>query len=279
MTVNTQLEYHERDRLVEKAIAFLRTLNGEMYRGVQKALYVQAADVLTEGDLPVGEFDRIYFGVEFCERRIPSVHQLEKAISICREDGKPLTLVTPIVTDWGLKRLNPLFGRLMEYDEHAEVVVNEYGTLMFLREKFPSFKVVMGRVLIRQKKDPRVPLIHDEKIRGYFSGSVLDSAYFCKFLHGQNTRRVELDNLPHAQPPQADFSVSLYYPFVFITTSRNCVAETCDECARVHYMLYHPTMGDGLIFYGRSQFFVNLNLNWLENSRIDRIVYQFYVPL
>ena len=278
MTVDSRFYLDDRHHLVEKATAFLLALNEGEHHGIQKAVYVQSPDVLVDKSFPLTFFDRIYYGVELCEKRIPSPRLLKEMLHICDSSGKPLTLMTPLVTDRGIEQLEPLLQMLAEHDEKAEVVVNEYGALMFIREKFPSLQVVMGRVLMRQKKDPRVAAIRDEKIRGYFSGSILDNPYFCKFIREQGVERVEVDNLPHADPPQTDFSMSIYYPFVLITTSRNCVAETCEECTLVHYNLYHPIMGDELIFYGRSQFVVNLRFDWLKFRQFDRVIYQHYIP-
>ena len=41
------------------------------------------------------EFCRLYFGMEFCERLMPSPSQLKKALTFAEENDLDFTLVTP----------------------------------------------------------------------------------------------------------------------------------------------------------------------------------------
>ena len=177
------------------------------------------------------EFTRIAYGNEFCEHLLPSPEALRAAA----ECGRPLTFLTPYVSDWGIARLRELLPVLGA----AEVVFNDWGVLRLLRNEFPHLVPVQGRLLNKSLRDPRVttvyaetaPVAPESSLR-VLQQSNLDNTSYLALLARNGVRAVELDNLPQGNDlsfASTGVEVSVYLPFGFISTSRVCMA------AGLHY--------------------------------------------
>lgn len=176
-------------------------------------------------------FTRFAYGTEFCENLLPSPGSLREILRASR----PLTFLTPYVSDRGIAALRSLFALL----DDAEVVFNDWGVLRVLRTEFPHLTPIQGRLLNKSLRDPRVTSIYAETAPAAPESSLrvlqrsnLDDAAYLGLLARYNVRSVEMDNLP--QGTDTSFagngvSVSMYLPFGFISTARVCMA------AALHY--------------------------------------------
>jgi len=174
-------------------------------------------------------FTRFAYGTEFCENLLPAPDSLRAIVRASR----PLTFLTPYVSDRGIATLRNLFALL----EDAEVVFNDWGVLRVLRTEFPHLTPVQGRLLNKSLRDPRVTSIYAETAAAAPESSLrvlqrsnLDDASYLGLLARYNVRAVEMDNLP--QGTDLSFTgvhVSMYVPFGFISTARVCMA------AALHY--------------------------------------------
>lgn len=245
----------------------------------ETAIYVSGPETLAK--LPLDRFSRVYLGAEFCEKNMPSPEDCDAAASAARSAGLPLTLVTPYMTEAGLVPFKQLIRHAAEAYPDMEVVVNDWGALNFIRRETPGLRPVAGRVLIRQKKDPRIVHVQDGGMNEYFSQSLLDSRRFTDFLAREGVGRAELDNPPHGvdfPDPAGAPALSLYFPYVFLTTSRQCVPGRCENCRNTKYILRNSLIERELVYIGRSQFYINTDLSLLRSGRISRIVYQYTLP-
>ena len=130
----------------------------------------------------------------------------------------------------------------------------------------------------------------------YFQGSNLTVPILGEFLSKNKVRRVELDNVLQG----FDFSLnnlnaSLYVPFVYVATTRLCLANSCDtpeteemigifpckqECQKYTFYLQNEIMPVMLIRKGNTIFFENEALpDDLEEKGINRIVTQPEIPM
>ncbi len=241
---------------------------------------------------------RMYFGVEFCERLIPSVKQLTNALSFAHENKLDFTLMTPFVTDQGIARLEPLFDYLdNQKTQKAEVVINDWGVLNLLNKRKWNGHLVLGRLLTKQKRGPRIMNIHDklpDRALEHFKQSNIDVPILTKFLKEKGVQRVELDNLLQGiSRPGAILKGSLYFPYAYVTVTRYCLlsfsenASTnlrsislCDkECLEKNYKLRHKSMPVDLLLRGNAQFFENNKLpDNLNALNIDRLVFEPKIP-
>ena len=240
------------------------------------------------------DYNRLYFGNEFCENLIPTKDELLKVLSFVSEKKLDFTFVTPYVTNKGLKKLQPLIKLI---PKEAEVVINDWGLLKLVKSK--KLKPVLGRLLVKMKKGPRILNILEtapEETLKPLRKSNVEVPIFQKFLKENNIKRVEIDNLLQGIDLNL-FTIqgSLYTPFVYLTTTRRCLINSSDliskkdiigiypchrECQNYTAELKHELMPKTIILKGNTQFMKNEKIpNNLKKNGINRIVYQPEIPM
>lgn len=187
---------------------------------------------------------RVYFGNEFCEKRLPGLKELKEVFDFCEDVGVSLTLLTPGVTDPGIARLRRLLDWLAGRGRPCEVVVNDFGVLNVMSEYYPGLTPVWGRLMSNMKTMPRFarqwPGVEGVNNPGYFPASTLDLSphqiyalqsssfsvgIYRVFLKSKGIGRVELNPLPQGMRlpgKRSSMGVSLHYPWVYVTSSRMC---------------------------------------------------------
>ena len=260
----------------------------------EKALFISRKDnlkYLTE------DYQRVYFGDEFCERLLPGKDDLEEVMEHVTSRGLLFTFVTPYVTEAGLEKVERLTCLL---PDETEVVFNDWGVFRVLKSRFPNLVPVLGRLLTKIKRGPRIAGFLDrlpEKTVEHFRKTNLDVPIYNRFLQGNNIRRAELDNplqgLDLSGVP-GSLSLSLYVPFAYVTTTRFCLVANCDvpekkgfigvfpchkECRKYTFYLDNAVMTTHLIRRGNTIFYKNTNVpEELKDSHIDRIVIEPEIP-
>lgn len=159
---------------------------------------------------------RLHLGSEFCETLLPSPRQVNGAVAAARARGIGFALVTPMLSEAGMARLDVLLPLL---PEGAEVVANDWGTLRLLRGR--AVEPVAGRLLCKMIKDPRLPSA--EWARLYPHG--IHSTPFRRLLERLGVRRIEMDVPPFAAP--GDFrspgmKVAVHAPYGYSVKGRAC---------------------------------------------------------
>lgn len=262
---------------------------------MERAIFISNIDNLKYVD---SKYSRLYFGNEFCQRLIPSLEDLKKAAEFILKKRMDFTLVTPYVTDEGLEVLRPIAEFVARNLPEAEFVINDWGVLRILRKEFDFLKFVLGRLLTKQKRGPRILSLKDkifpDTIR-HFKGSNIDVPELSEFLMNNGIVRVELDNLLQGiDRENPSLRASLYIPYNYVTTTRYCLTAGCvtgenhlrsisncnKECQKYTFRLRHKKMPVDLLLKGNTQFFKNNSLpSNLEKLNIDRIVYQPEIPI
>ena len=272
----------------------LLPLNGDLE--MEQAIFISNVGNLAYYN---ASFSRLYFGNEFCEHLIPSISDLEQALDFALANSLDFSFVTPYVTDKGLKRLDILLTKMAQKKPHSEVVFNDYGVLRLLNNRYNELEPVMGRLLNRMKRGPRLMVVIDKMPQStaeYFRSSNLTVSVLCKFLNENRVRRVELDNVLQGIDLALDgLQASLYAPFAYVTTTRFCLVNSCDtperkdmigifpckkECQRYTFYLRNPVMPVTLIRKGNTIFFENEELpDGMEEKGINRIVIEPVIPM
>ena len=204
------------------------------------------------------EFGRLYYGQEFCEYLIPSCDDLEKALSCAREMGLDFTYVTGYVTDAALAVIRRNLAWLVEHAADSEVVVNDWGVLALLAEDFPELTPVLGRLQIKQQRMARYtttpPPVNlrgidtpeaEIRTRQYAALQQLNLSIpeYRQRLQSLRVERFDLDIVPQGVdiPPDAwGFGVSCYYPWGYVTGSRNCYTAGVLDPARNYVVTGSP---------------------------------------
>ncbi|MEM2385323.1 MAG: hypothetical protein QXL74_08615 [Candidatus Bathyarchaeia archaeon] len=266
---------------------------------MEQAVYITRIEDLTR--ININSYSRLYFGHEFCERLLPSLEKLEEALKFALKNNFHFTFLTPYVTNEGIKKVNILLDFLAREAPQSEVVFNDYGVFRLLRNNYSVLKPVMGRLLNRMKRDPRIINIYQllpESARRYFKGFSLDVPAFRDFLLKNDVTRVELDNVFQGIDLNISFlgfSASLYIPYAYITTTRACLAINCDvhgmedivgifpckkECQKYTFYLRSRAMPVMLIRKGNTIFMKNEKVaDDIEEKGVDRIVHEIDIPI
>ena len=173
---------------------------------------------------------RLYIGDEFCIHRLPGPAEFDTLCQLAKRQNRALTFLTPPLTDEGMDRCCPLFEILKNMDFRTEVVVNDWGVLLFLREKYPSFQLSVGRLLNKGFKDPRfthpddAPKLSAETAE-LFNTCTFDSVEFLAKMRQLNVNRLERDLFPFGESEikrGGGLPASVYFPFGYLTTGRVC---------------------------------------------------------
>jgi len=240
---------------------------------------------------------RVYFGDEFCERLLPGKRDLTRVMEQVSEAGRSFTLVTPYVTEEGLARVAGLLELLAP---GMEVVFNDWGVFRLLKSGYPELVPVMGRLLTKIKRGPRIMKFLDTLPRAaieHYRSTNLDVPRYQRFLDENGIQRAELDN-----PLQGlDLSgvsrklhLSLYIPFAYVTTTRFCLVANADqpdkkgligifpcqqECRRYTFYLDNAAMNTLLIRRGNTIFLRNTAIpDSIRESHLDRVVVSPEIP-
>ena len=184
----------------------------------------------------------IYFGSEFCEKKLFSLKDLKFIVS--KKNKQQVTLVFPYLTQQYLDKVKDMLSFINKNNDiFCEIVFNDWGLFYFLRKKYPNIKLVLGRLLTKQKSDPFfydvfsnkqkisyskdnifIPKKVSKETKEYFSQTLINSKIFQRFMLENNIVRVEIDNVNWEMninlPKQ--IKASIYYPYVKITTTRFC---------------------------------------------------------
>ncbi|MCX5886409.1 MAG: hypothetical protein NT096_10955 [Proteobacteria bacterium] len=265
---------------------------------MEQALFISKVDNLKYFE-DTDEFTRLYFGMEFCERLIPDEDNLKKVISFVNEKKIGLTLVTPYVTEDGLERVERLLKTLVELKPDSEVVFNDWGVFQVMEERYQSLIPVLGRMLNKMKRGPRLMNVIDkipqESVR-YYRTPGISVPGVREFLLKKRIGRVEFDNLLQGVDLERcgdEIKKTLYLPFAYITTTRLCLTALCDrpdkvkevgitpcghECQRYTFYLKNPIMITNLIRKGNTIFFSNEDIP--DNLKMfDRVVIEPEIPI
>lgn len=247
--------------------------------------------------------ERVYFGNEFCQKLIPSSQEVAQVMDFTREHGLAFSLVTPYVTNEGLQQWKSIIAQVASRNPQSEVVFNDWGVFRTIRDSDWGLQPVLGRLLTKIKRGPRLMTVIDKLPPGalqHLQATNLDVEAYRSFLVNQGITRVELDYpLQDIRTHEVSSSMhlSLYIPFVYVTTTRFCLSASCDvpekkgmvgifpckqECQKYTFTLDNPVMTTSLIRKGNTIFFRNPKIppsEELREKKIDRLVIQPEIPI
>ena len=256
-------------------------------------------------DKKLKNIDRVYIGNDFCQEKI-NVNEIKKLFQYY-DNKVNITLLLPFFTDTFFYKLEKilLFIEGKTDIKNFEIVFNDWGTFYYLRKKYPAFKLVMGRLLTKQKKDPRVNVILNnlqEKFRilkskenkqkifftkkvpnslsDIFSRNSVETKEFFDFLIKNNVNRIEIDNIKQCIKTEKNkkIKVSLYYPYSLLTLTRYCGA-LYNKTKRVCNKICNNkpvNLKDGFYIKANALFYKNEIVpkeQDLDLNNIDRIIF------
>ena len=245
-------------------------------------------------------YTRLYFGIEFCQNLLPSLNTVKEIEQVVKARGLDFSFVTPYVTDKGLKNVRHILDEISNTLPQSEIVVNDWGVLRVVKNSYPNLKPVLGRLLIKIKRGPRLVNFMDSLpplAREYFLNTNLSVSHYREFLKSCGIERIDLDvplqGLAFDKLPD-DFSYSVYLPFTYVTTTRFCLVANCDdpakkgligvfpcgkECQKYSFYLTHKVMPVLLIRRGNTIFYKIEKIPKFKGTPINRLVIQPEIPV
>jgi hypothetical protein len=222
----------------------------------------------------VDDYDRIYFGEEFCERLI-SFESYKKAIDKHKNSRIDISIVTPVCTDIGISILEKTFAYIEKILPHCEIIVNDYGVLNLVRRY--NLQPIIGRVLSRQRRGIHSKFISTELALKYLKSSAYPMN--AHLLRNLGIKRVEIDNLSQGLENEDEFNRSIHYPLSYITITRNCKIANSDsisnkldycnkECDKYQIKMYNENIPE-MIMIGNAIF---KKIEELPKIKYDRII-------
>lgn len=254
-------------------------------------------------------FSHLYFGQEFCEKALPNPEELLLAVDKARHYKLSFVLMTPYVTELGLEKLEILLQELVGVMPNCEIVVNDWGVLHLLNEKFPTLSPILGRLLNKGWRDLRINNYLSMGKPGEFfkpfQGSNLSGPFIKSLLEMLRVGRIETDNPPQgldSRLPNLGYPTSLYLPYGCINSGRICLLgswgmktsekfkasqKNCGQKCRFCWLEMRDTSNrvpdspywrilqkGNTTFYLQSSSFLSKGLKQAKELGIDRIILQ-----
>ncbi|MEK5258572.1 hypothetical protein MKY75_04860 [Paenibacillus sp. FSL L8-0663] len=277
---------------------------------MEKAMMVDDLRKLTNVE---NQYQRLYYGQEFCPRTFLTVRELKSVISFCEQHDMKLTLITPYMTDESMNTIVNILKEVSEASIFDELVVNDFGMLYFIENHYPGrFKLILGRLLNKAKKSPSIanyfPKLDDDSkiaLQNTAGGFVPNIRFMRKYkisaiqydnrIQGNkldikdNHDLVNNNDIDDADTDVLPFSRELVYPYVHITTARRCfssilyskssmsewkTSSLCNKsCKTCQTVLYNDVMKKDIILKGNSLYYENAKLP-VNLAEYSRIITQ-----
>lgn len=249
-----------------------------------------------------GKYTHVYLGSEFCEKKLFTLKDLKSIIA--KKNKQKISLVFPYLTQSYLSKVKKMLEFInLNNNIFCEIVFNDWGLFYYIRNNYPNIKLVLGRLLTKQKTDPMaynvvyskqvvlasksnvfVPKQISQETKEYFAQTLINSKIFQEFMIKNNIFRVEVDNVNWDMkinlPKQ--IKVSVYYPYIKITTTRHCnILNMSDkknclkECEKINIKLKKHIADFNYVIIGNTVNYKNTKLpliKELEKNNIDRII-------
>lgn len=206
----------------------------DVEKELQDLFFSAWRDTGGEGLLP----RRLHFGSEFCQYRLSSFAAVRKAAEYCWENGMEFTYATPYVHEKKFLELDSILQGLCRLTEESgkamEIVVNDWGVYHHVRSHYPQFNLMLGRLLNKMIRDPRVASFYNqdevaaaaEAGKRVMQGTGLFSSWFGQFLQTERLSGIEFDPLLQDMDLSAcpkHWHVSFHFPFGCVASGSACM--------------------------------------------------------
>ncbi len=256
---------------------------------MESSLPVKALALSRLADISaLSSYSRLYFGAEFCSWAMPSQPEILKARQLARQAGMTFTLMTPVMREETIAELSDLFHVLAaDWQAEDELLISDLGALEPATQGLPQAKIILGRVLSGQKRGPRITdLSLSAEAQEYFRQGSWYAHEAQRLLTEIGVERIELDNLLQGIAPlPGGIRGSLHYPWLMVTSSRNCpyhkykTGRRCSVACGEGFSLTTDQTPHPLLQAGNSQFIENSVLpDDFAALGIDRLVEHLHLP-
>ena len=258
-----------------------------------------AFDGITHRGIFTKEFERVYIGSEFCHNMIPDKLQLKKILNICILESYKITVAFPYLLENEISNTDELLYVINEIAESngmkIEILINDWG-MIELVNKYRNLSLVLGRLLNKRKKDPRIEYIWNYKNNSdLLKKNYLNNEEFLEGLKNMGITRFEFED--HLTDNELiDSKCSLHFPYYQINTSMFCtmyaeckkynkfkqsLISNCPKYCDNYVYLYPKHLniigrGNSILGFNNKIFTNKKHLKKYIDMGIDRLVYSGY---
>lgn len=300
--IKTDDEYKTIMRDVEMAYFFVNfsDYNEIIENGCRNTIQNNLAfDGITHRGIFIKEFERVYIGSEFCHNMIPDKLQLKKILNICILESYKITVAFPYLLENEISNTDELLYVINEIAESngmkIEILINDWG-MIELVNKYRNLSLVLGRLLNKRKKDPRIEYIWNYKNNSdLLKKNYLNNEEFLDGLKNMGITRFEFED--HLTDNELiDSKCSLHFPYYQINTSMFCtmyaeckkynkfkqsLISNCPKYCDNYVYLYPKHLniigrGNSILGFNNKIFTNKKHLKKYIDMGIDRLVYSGY---
>lgn len=174
------------------------------------------------------ELSHVYIGNDFCINLFPTEEMLTQLINQAYEEKLGITICYPPLVQQRLEQTKKMLKVVEEFCKQKqikiELVVNDWGMIQLLKEEeINCFKLVLGRLLNKRKKDSRMKnRMGFEKYKLEFGRNNLCSEPFGKIMDKCLITRCEFEATQFFNEiPEGNHT--LHFPFYQTNTASNCL--------------------------------------------------------
>lgn len=244
------------------------------------------------------QVSRIYIGNEYCHNLFPNEKLLFKLMDKAYEEKLKITICFTYLRECYVEDTRALIDKIYSWclnkDLKIEIVINDYGFIELLNNKTDYFKICLGNLLNKRKKDPRYIYKNGYKEnKDLMSKNSLNNWIVNKFYKNNNIDRYEYESCGYIiEIPEGNHS--LHIPFYQTNTSQFCplyarcttgnrgsqkLVKKCPNYCRDYVFLYpkHLMMVgryNSLFAFDKKIFNKDILKKYYEKG-IDRIVLNF----
>lgn len=187
---------------------------------------LRATGLAELGALDEGRWDGVRFGAEFCHRRLPPPADVARARTLCVARGLTFSLVAPLTRESAFDFVSGWLRASLVPGESW--TANDWGLLHWAKEAGFDGRPSAGRLLGRQRRDPRVLGLMagaDDFERESLTGSLWDDPEAVRIARGLGVAGVELDApLQGLRGPAlvVGMEIAVHGPWAVVTVTPDC---------------------------------------------------------
>ena len=208
------------------------------YKSMNKVIYDKYGDIYKkiEEKYNKQQPDILYFGSEFCQKLIPTKEDCKKAYTYAIDNNMKFSYVTPGTFDKGMDLIDESLSFLNEIRDNVEVVCNDWGTVQLIKNKYENLSIVLGRMIDKLSREPRLSTEQFSKIYGEVGLSFLQTPNisvkeYHEILKKYGVKMVEFDcvpqglNLESIKDLDCPVKIGLHMPYYYVTTGQICMTQ------------------------------------------------------
>ncbi|GKX67568.1 hypothetical protein [Inconstantimicrobium mannanitabidum] len=170
------------------------------------------------------DITRLYIGNEFCHNLFPKIDLLMSMLQKAKEEQLQVTLCFTYMRDNYIEKtksvIEKVYNWCRENDRIIEIVINDFGMIRLVEDKTDYFRLSLGVLLNKRKKDPRY-IYKNGFAQELIGKNNLNISIYSKFLKEYKIERYEYESCGY-RTSIADGYHSLHMPFYQTNTSQYC---------------------------------------------------------